>query len=125
MLNIRMVTSSGEPRLRLDNNDWIVHGQPSDFESPPSGRRIRATYSNGDEIAVEFLDLPTADAGAARYPNARSDMWSRLAFPITAVEVLERFGGSDFGFGPTWTRLGGIRMTGGFISRCGVGPSWS
>lgn len=124
MLSIRMVSASNSPRLRLENNDWILRGDPVDFESPPTGRRIHARYDNDDELAVEFIERRTSDEGRARYPFARSDMWSRLSFPITGVEVLERIGGRDTGFGPTWTRLGGFQISGHFTSRCGVGLSW-
>lgn len=125
LLNIRMLTNSGQRRLRLDNNDWIVQGEPTDFESPPSGRRIQAKYANGDELTVEFFELLSATTAHDRYPNAPHDMWTQLPFPITAVEVLERFGGSDFGFGPTWTKLGGLQMSGNFMSRCAVGLTLS
>lgn len=120
-----MLTNSGEQRLRLKNNDWIVHGEPTDFESPPSGRRIHAKYANGDELTVEFFELDDADGAYRRYPTTQQAMWSRVPFPVAAVEVLERFGGNECGFGPTWTKLGGVTMTGLYASRCGVGLSWS
>jgi hypothetical protein len=125
LLNIRMVTSSGEPRLRLDRNDWIIHGAPIDFQSPPSGKRILAKYQNGDTLAVEFVELLTAEAAMRRYPHSIAVPWATLAFPMTAVEVEELIGGSDLGFGPKWTKLGGITMTGCFSRgrAAGIAPT--
>jgi hypothetical protein len=125
LLNIRMVTGSGQPRLSLRNNDWIVLGSPVDFESPPSGKRIHAKYDNGDTLTVEFFVLPDLAATLKRYPGAANPGLETISYPITAVEVQELFGGTDWGFGPTWTRLGGMTMTNCFSSRCGVGISFS
>src|SRR5207237_6108641 len=55
LLNIRMVTVSGKPRLSLRNNDWIVLGDPVDFESRPSSTRIHAKYATGDRLTIEFF----------------------------------------------------------------------
>jgi hypothetical protein len=124
LLSIRMVTSSGEPRLSLRNNDWMVLGNPVDFESPPSGKRIQAKYSNGDILKVDFSTLANLHRAKERYPKASERGLSNVRYPVTVVEVEQLFGGSDFGFGPSWTRLGGATISGGFVSRCGTGLVW-
>lgn len=123
LLNLRMLTSSGEKRLRLEDNDWIIQGDPVDFESPPSGGR-RARYANGDELRIEFFDL-TQPAATQRYPTVHQDRWTGIDFPITTVEVQHLIGGANLGFGPTWTKLGGVQITGSFFVRNAVGISWS
>jgi hypothetical protein len=125
LLNLRMVTQSGQPRLSLRNNDWLVLGDPVDFESPPSGKRIRAQYANGDSLKIEFSELPDLDAASARFPEASRHGLSKVKYPVTVVEVEELFGGSDWGFGSTWTRLGGATIKNSFAIRCGGGLSWS
>ena len=125
LLNIRMITGSGQPRLSLRNNDWMVLGKPVDFESPPSGKRIHAKYDNGDTLTIEFFVLPDAKTTSKRYPRVRSAGLETIRYPITAVEVQELIGGTEWGFGPSWTRIGGMTMTGGFMSRCPVGISWA
>jgi hypothetical protein len=36
-LSVRMLTTSGQPRLELLENFWVLHGKPEkDFECPPS-----------------------------------------------------------------------------------------
>jgi hypothetical protein len=125
LFNIRMVTQSGEQRLRLENNDWLVRGSPVDFESPPSGRRIYARYANGDSLKVEFREITDLAAAHARYAHIPAEHWLSMTLPITCVEVEEQFGGSEWGFGPTWTKLGGVRIRGAFVSHCGTGLSWS
>lgn len=120
LLNLRMITSSGERRLRLEDNDWIVQGNPTDFESPPSGKRIYGRYDNGDELKIEFFELAGLDDVRKKYPRAGGPGWDHVTFPITAVEVLERIGGTDLGFGPDWIRLPGTHMSGGFSAHCGT-----
>jgi hypothetical protein len=115
LLNIRMITTSRQPRLRLDDNDWVVRGEPMDFECPPSGKRIFAKYQNGDELTVEFHELTDSLAAVTRYPHVPSDRWPRIAFPVTVVEVQSQIGGTDLGFGPTWTRLPGLHLKDGFF----------
>jgi hypothetical protein len=125
LLNLRMVSASREPRLRLDENDWIMLGDPSDFESPPSGRRFVAKYANGDDLCVEFFELSDAEHASDRYPDSKPDMWNRVEFPITAVEIQNLIGATGFGFGPSWTKLGGVNIKGSFTAHCRVGLAWS
>jgi len=60
LLNFRVLTTSGQPRLRLEDNDWIIRGDPLDVESPPSGSRLRVRYSNGDDVHVRFREWSDA-----------------------------------------------------------------
>src|SRR3989442_14566184 len=124
LFNIRMLTRSGEPRLRLEDNFWVTSGSPTDFECPPSGRIIHAKYANGDEIRVEFLELASSAQARERYPHARLDHWT-WALPITAVEVEFTVGGTEIHFGPTYAGLPGqniIQMT---ASRCACGIAFN
>lgn len=57
LLNIRMLTNSKEPRMRIEDNFWINRGQPTDLESPPSGKLLKVLYSNGDMIKIEYFDI--------------------------------------------------------------------
>jgi hypothetical protein len=40
LLNFRMLTTTKEPRLLLEDNFWVMKGNPTDFECPPSGKLI-------------------------------------------------------------------------------------
>jgi hypothetical protein len=44
LLNVRMGTTSDEERMWIQDNDFMVRGAPVDFETPPSGRLLRARY---------------------------------------------------------------------------------
>jgi hypothetical protein len=116
LLNIRMLTSSGAPRLRLEDNDWLVLGNPLDFESPPSGKRIYAKYDNGDDLRVEFRELPDEESAIALYPTLHPAVTAHVQFPIVAVEVQETIGGTPYCFSPNDTCLPGIQVTGCFSS---------
>lgn len=123
-LSLKMLSRSFESRLELDANDWRLLGAPSDFESPPSGRRIAVSYPNGDRLRVEFLSLKSKRKAAKRYPIFGRDTWAQLPFPLTAVELQMFVGGTRIAFGPTSTQLGGVQMTGCLTMRCGAGLSF-
>lgn len=121
LLNLRMLTTSDQRRLWLEDNYWIERGTPADFECPPSGKLIHAKYSNGDEVRIEFLELPSVAEAQKRYPSAGAEYWG-IQFPITVVEVLKRVGGTNISFGPDWTTLGGTQIQNYFLSyvHCGI-----
>lgn len=99
-LNLRMLSTSGEPRLLLDDNDWILKGCPTEFSSPPSGRLISARYANGDYLKVEFFELSSSDTAALRYPQVPPEYIADLRFPQTAVEVSATVAGAPISFTP-------------------------
>lgn len=111
-LNLRMLSRSGEHRLILEDNDWILKGNPVDFESPPSGRLISARYSNGDFLRVEFIELINKDAARSRYPRIRAGGLATLAYPLTAVEVNANVVGTPISFTPQGIRVNSPRMCG-------------
>jgi hypothetical protein len=127
LLNIRMLSTSNEPRLFLEDNCWIEKGNPTVFECPPSGKLIHAKYSNGDELRVEFIELPSQIEAEKRYPLATFDLWNartshpdmRFQFPITAIEVTNNIAGTRISFSPKRTTMGGITIQGGFFNHCG------
>ena len=106
LLNVRMLTAAGQPRMRIEDNFWINRGEPEDLECPPSGKLLRVKYSNGDALRIEFLILGSAAAASLRYAEARPEGWG-VSFPITAVEVHEKVGGAHIEFGPRETTLPG------------------
>lgn len=122
LLNIRMLTVSGAPRMRIEDNFWLTRGEMTDLECPPSGRVLHAKYENSDELRIEFFELRTGQDLNDRYPDANSTHW-KIDFPITVVEILERVGQTDVEFGPRWTKLPGGKLKNLFIRDCGVGIS--
>ncbi len=121
LLNIRMLTTSHEPRMEIQDNFWLSRGNPDDLESPPSGKLVSVKYSNGDALKIEFFELQSAAAARMRYAEAQLEQCS-IPFPMTAVEVYNRVGGTDIEFGPRETRLpGGSVMRNCLSIRCRVG----
>jgi hypothetical protein len=107
LLNVRMLTTSSEERTRIEDNYWVRRGKPDDLVSPPHGRLLEVRYGNGDHLRVEFFDLESAADANKRYPEARAEAWG-IEFPITAVEVLERVGGTEIGFDHRQSTIGGV-----------------
>lgn len=124
LLNLRVLTVSGEPRTRLLNNDWIIRGKPTEVDSPPNGSRLRVRYANGDDLSVRFREWLTAEALGNVYPRALA-IGDELAFPLVTAEVALAVGGTNVKFGPTATQAGGFSMSGCVAVRCGAGFAFS
>lgn len=120
MLNVRMLTTSGESRMVIEDNFWLNRGDPEDLESPPSGKLLHVKYSNGDMLKVRFFELESVAATQKRYSEARPERWD-VPYPIAAVEVQNRVGGTNIAFGPRGTTFLGASMTGNFASHCRAG----
>jgi hypothetical protein len=125
LLNFRMLTLSGEPRVRVQDNFWLPRGNPDELECPPNGRKLRIGYRNGDELRIEFFEIPDPDAFARRYRDS-ADLGHELPLPVTAVEILQNVGGTDVSFSAKETRLPGNNvMRGCFFRKCSVAIAWS
>jgi hypothetical protein len=120
MLNLRLLTTSKKPRMRLEDNDWIISGEPVDVESPPKGNRLRVHYSNGDDVSVRFREWPDAHMLSVVYPRTL-DLGSQLKFPLVTAEISFQVGGTNVKFGPTSTTLGHGSHVGLIASRCANG----
>lgn len=69
LVNLRQLTTSGEPRMVMIENFWITEGTVEhDIECPPSGRLVKASYPNGDRLRIEFRTHDSWEAFERRYP---------------------------------------------------------
>jgi hypothetical protein len=146
LLNIEMLTISGEPRLSVRDNDWLTEGRiETDIDCPPSGKLIAARYPNGDFVRIEFVVIHDAPAFGRRYPppvipprkrtpNERPlpNWWPKpkdlvlppnsqhlaghgYTFPLTAVEIQMKVGGTKLDFGARRTTAEGGVLAGNWI----------
>lgn len=123
LLNIKMLSIVREPRLCVEDNFWIETGNPVDLESPPSGKLLKVEYANGDKIRIEFMELNSIEDIIKRYPDSSPNSWG-IQFPITAVEIQEKVGGTEFEFGPRYSKLPGNNIFKNcFFRSCSVGLS--
>lgn len=121
LLNVRMLSTSQEPRAYIKRNEWSNVGGEVDIECPPSAKRIKISYPNGDTVAVEFFELITIDDVTKRYPGANADFW-HIELPITAVEVTNIVAGSGLEFNAKETKFGiGNVISNCFFANCGAG----
>jgi hypothetical protein len=120
LLNVNMLSASGEPRASLVRNDWFLRGDPEEVESPPNGSRLKVRYSNGDEVTVRFREWSSADELGKVHERALA-LGGELRFPMVTAEIGLVVGGTGISFGPTRTNIGGMTMTGCVSSRCGAG----
>lgn len=103
LLSIQMLTVSGEERLLMRDQEWVLKGRPLMFDSPPSGKRIAARYSNGDFLSVEFWDAPTREALAQRYMTSPPE---QVEFPSVVVDIAMEIPGTSLVFDANEFRFG-------------------
>jgi hypothetical protein len=120
LLNLRVLTASGLPRTRLENNDWFIRGDPVEVESPPNGARLRVRYENGDDVGIRFREWSDSNELGRIFPRALA-LGSTLNFPLVTAEINVEVGGTNIKFGPTSTQLPGVQITGSVVSHCGAG----
>lgn len=124
LLNLRVLTRSGEPRTRLQNNDWFIRGEPEDVESPPNGSYLRVKYSNGDDVAIRFREWTDAARLFAAHPPV-DFLEDQMTFPLVTAEIHVAVGGSNIRFGPKTTTIGGGILTDCVTSGGAIGMSFS
>lgn len=121
LLNVRMLSLQPKERAIIEDNSWMNIGTPVDLRSPPSGKELTVEYDNGDYLQVKFLVLDDAKVAYERYGSTVLLRAPGIRYPITAVEVNYRIGGTSIELRPDGTTIGGVQMTGNFASRCGSG----
>jgi len=120
MLNLRVLTTSQQPRLSMEDNDWIIRGNPVDVESPPNGSWLRVRYDNGDKVSVRFREWTDASALGTVYPRVLA-LGSQLRFPLVTAEISFEVGGTSISFSPTMTKLDTNQLTDFVVSHCANG----
>jgi hypothetical protein len=121
LLNLYMLTTSNAPRAYIKNNEWFNVGGEEDIESPPSAKKVKIKYPNGDMVQIEFFELNNMDEAEKRYPDARVRDWP-IELPVTAVEVTNIVANSGLEFNAKETKFGnGNVMKNCFASNCGAG----
>ncbi|MGM7318431.1 HNH endonuclease [Idiomarina sp. ST10R2A5] len=121
LLNLHMLSTSNEPRAYIKNNEWYNVGGEEDIECPPSAKKLKIRYPNGDLVQIEFFELNNVDEAEKRYPDARVREWP-IELPVTAVEVTNIVANSGLEFNAKETKFGnGNVMKNCFASNCGAG----
>jgi hypothetical protein len=113
LLNVNMLSTSGEPRMQMRENFWLLRGDPLDLESPPNGKLLSVKYPNGDSLEVKFLKLDSPSSATSRYTEwqVAQLVQSGINFPLTAVEVRNRVADTNIEFGPRGTSFWGGMIT--------------
>ena len=121
LLNVRMLSLSGQRRVEIRDNDWISHGTPLDLQSPPKGNKLIAKYSNGDYLSIVFRDHGEPDSLFERFPEFPVQYGSEFEFPLVTVEVRMTVADSDFDLSPARSTIAGNTFTGGLTMHGHVG----
>ncbi len=119
-VNINMLTTSGLPRARMINNQWYGTNLEDDIECPPSAKRIKVRYSNGDHFSLEFTEANSESDILKSFPEASVGRWD-IPFPITLAAISYSVGGTNISFGSRGTTIEGLSIVGVFMKNCGWG----
>lgn len=117
-LSVNMLSLEPEERIIIEDNSWENIGNPSDLRSPPQGKELEVSYPNSDYLYLRFVELKSEDQAIKKYGH---DVFSNLAFPLTAVEVNMTIAGTRIELTPQSSQIGGLQMTGCLSSHCGGG----
>ncbi|MEB3286254.1 MAG: hypothetical protein VKJ04_02000 [Vampirovibrionales bacterium] len=120
LLNVHMLTTSGEARAEILDNEWVSTGNEADIEAPPLARKVKISYPNGDMLKVEFNPLDSFEEAQAAYPPI-SESWN-LQFPLVVVEVEMNVANSPVRLNSRETAFATNRMMGCFVASSG-GPA--
>lgn len=123
LLNFDFAVPGHPPRVAIRENFWMVSpDNVRDLTCPPSGKEIRVDFVNGDVFHTRFTELRASEELQRRHHW--TSVWARsLTYPLTMVEVWERWSGQGLVLSPEGTTLGGGFMSHCFMSDCGVGMS--
>jgi hypothetical protein len=126
LLNVHMLSTSNEPRLQISDSDFVVVGNPINFETPPSGRLLRVRYDNGDYMRIEFRTIKSLEVAIKKFSHVRPDWIASLIqeWPTTFVLISMQVGGTPYRFGPTMTKINTFVMRGYVSSHNRVGLSF-
>lgn len=97
LLNFWLPSFTGEPRVEMEDNVWIVPPAVDELISPPHGRLIEVRYASGDYLKIEYREARSQAELLERYPSAGFLVHNvDVSFPLTIVEIAERLQtGSD------------------------------
>jgi hypothetical protein len=114
-LSVHMLSLLSEQRAILEESIWTNIGNPSDINSPPSGKELEIKYANGDYLFVKFLEISNAGEAQKKYGGNLAE-FNKFEYPITVVEVNYEVANTRIKFTPKETTIGGIIMKECFVS---------
>ena len=111
-VNADMRTRDGEPRFTMLENMWSLSVAPEAFECPPNGRKLAATYADGDSVQIEFKAFNTIEEVRARYEwSSTMQEESDFELPIVAAEVTMALYDGTVRFGPRLSSFPGVAIS--------------
>lgn len=123
LLNVFINLPGEQPKTILQNNDWIVLGNPDDVDSPPNGSLLEVKYPDGDYIRLKFKNYVSPESLFNQYTDL-SRFSGELTFPLVTAELTMKIGAAGIELGTSKTTLpGNITFTGNFVS--GPGTAFS
>ena len=89
LLNIEMLYSDLNQKVSMRDNSWICYGIPSDIECPPSGKILKVTYSDSDQIGIIFNEFSNLLTLRNKYPTFGFDESTSIPVTIAEIELIQ------------------------------------
>ncbi len=124
-LSVNFLSLEPADRITIDRNSWRGIGNPIDLRCPPQGKELEVKYDNGDYLYLRFFELNSAEEAFKKYNHPAFLSEEFVHYPITALEVNLRIGGTTIELSPKGTTYGNGGFSGGFFSCCGGGINLS
>lgn len=118
LLNINLYNNEGRLILKMTDNDWEVQTDVlSDIECIPSGKRIKISFKNNDNLVLDFKDYQNVKDFLEKNKIFSSNEHTlNRYFPLSIVEISGSLFGGQLKLDPNRVNIGGVMLQ-GFISR--------
>jgi hypothetical protein len=122
LLSLDTPDAHGNQRVSLSENDWTIHGDLQDVESPPNGSTLKIYYKDGDRLVIRFREWTSDDADKLRrwHPALLAEV-SESGLPVTTVSIYLRLKGLGIDIDSTTSRFFGATMSNCVIRNCATG----
>lgn len=118
-LSAKMLSLAPEGRLKISDGSWDMQGEPTDLRSPPQGKELEVTYSNGDHFYLRFRDgLQSFEEVHTRYSVDLRMLDDLITFPLTVLEVNLEIAGAGIKITPKEVSMPGLSSRGDIFVKC-------
>lgn len=122
LVNFKMLSTSGEPRAEMINNQWYAAGNEKSIVCPPSGKKLKVTYRNSDSLEIQFEEISDFESFKKKFPDSKIPL-DQINFPVTISSLSFNVGGTDIKLSKRSTNISGLNIQSGHFKDLKVGIS--
>ncbi|SMG32518.1 hypothetical protein [Sphingobacterium psychroaquaticum] len=120
MLNVELFNSQGDVYFKIVDNSWDVNNNVKDVICPPSGKKLRVNFDNGDYFKLEFKEIDTLEKLNYEISNLYINEM-RQEIPFTILKCSLKLKEFNLNFQEHKSFASGIMLSNCFMLDCRVG----